>query len=451
MKLRDLGLPRYFQLPRSLFAQAYLNMLAFCGFLGALAQARTWDIRMLFEYAFGVFLIPDAARLSREAERRGSSGFKARPSIRALLLGMAILFGSAPNLADAQSFSDCPPIIYAPPVRCIACHNPHIMGGGSISDLPLHFQQSIYLATGTDNVLDADFAIHGMRDLAATSRNAAATGALIVGTPFAPELTIPMIIAIRSGHAGLEYAVTGSEAEAIRCLPFGGIIDAQAQLDTIGSQDASLLDQVSAGVGLIGTATDLWGAGQGIRRCGVALRSRIGARAAQPSSAFCPPQPHELTIFSRCGAKSMTIPADGPFSVPDEFLHFSQDSCMWRFSNRRGQIPGTPPSIEDTALQLIDNPNLLAGRDTYDVTIRAGRLFLLDHRRPIAELLVGRTPTLKLLLDHGMDYKFTAHGQAQWGRIQIEEAPWYRNNGLNCQQRVRYFDLQTRSFIYQRR
>jgi len=79
---------------------------------------------------------------------------------------VALLISRVPDAGPTSAQGSVAISMYAAPARCISCHNPVIMGGGSISDLPRSFQVGAMMWTRTDNVTDCDRVIRETRAVA---------------------------------------------------------------------------------------------------------------------------------------------------------------------------------------------------------------------------------------------------------------------------------------------
>ncbi|MCG8651334.1 MAG: RHS repeat-associated core domain-containing protein, partial [Pirellulales bacterium] len=128
---------------------------------------------------------------------------------------------------------------------CIVCHNPIIMHGGSISDLPAHFQVGAMEFVRANTLAEADAAIGGMRTAGSVARSVALTGALIATAP----IGVPLSAGVIGSGALLEYASTGSVSMAADTLPGVSLRHAPSQFRTIISSDATLTERGLAALG----------------------------------------------------------------------------------------------------------------------------------------------------------------------------------------------------------
>lgn len=158
----------------------------------------------------------------------------------------------------------------------------------------------------------------------------------------------------------------------------------------------------------------------------------------------CPPT--SITPKRGTGG-AIEIPTDGtPFEVPLNYVNFAQDEASYYFKSV--DFPGrTPPTISDTALQMIDDPDFLT--KPLQATVRDGHLVLLDHRRAIAMMLAER-PNIPVrivspdeLAKQASKFSSTTGGQC----IKINGAAFGPTHGGRARSRVVGFDLSTLSYI----
>jgi hypothetical protein len=143
---------------------------------------------------------------------------------------------------------------------CIVCHNPVIMNGGSLRDLPAGFQLGAMMFLQANNLAEAEQRLGVMRSAGATGRGLAVAGGSIVATP----LGLPAVAFVGFGGAGMEYVASGDAETAMDMVPLVALRHSPERLRTVFDSNAVASERFFAGINLVASAGEAYGGGRAV-------------------------------------------------------------------------------------------------------------------------------------------------------------------------------------------